>query len=80
MVDSNEKFNSFKQPFEIEKIKKNNFCQSQLASSSDKALQYPLLLQLEHHFCCNTSSTSLTLGSITFLLPHSHLTTGYSIT
>jgi len=63
---------------EKQKRKKFKFYLSHLASSLDRILQFPLFLQSGHHFCCKTSSVSLPLGSATFLLPHSHLITGYS--
>ena len=73
---------SFRQQLlEIGKQKRKKFkiYRSHLASSLDKILQCPLFLQPEHHLYCKTSSVSLPLGSATFLLPHSHLITGYSI-
>ena len=80
LVSSNGKVDSFIQTTATwnRKRKKFKFYLSHLASSLDRILQFPLFLQPEHHFCCKTSSVSLPLGSATFLLPHSHLITGYS--
>src|SRR6476469_5805410 len=83
LLASNGKVNPFSQTtatLKNKKEKKSIFYRSHLTSSLDKALQHPLLLQLGHHFCCRICSSGLSLGSTTFLLPHSHLTTGYNIT